>query len=102
MKAKKSTGKSKTADASTSREQMLQQLGIKDEDFRDYLKKHASFLKSLNANQKKFHHKNTPKQKVKEVAQSLGPAVTTDHIKKLFKEAPPVQGVMAIRCCNTT
>jgi hypothetical protein len=100
MKAEKTTGKSRTLEASTAREQMLKQMGIKDEDFRDYLKKHAAFLKSLNAKQKNFHHKNTPKQKVAEVAKSLGPDVTTDHIKKLFKEAPPVQGVMAIRCCQ--
>jgi hypothetical protein len=83
-----------------TREHMLKRMGIKDEDFRDYLKKHASFVKSLNASQRKFHHQNTPKKKVADVAKSLGPEVTTEHIKKLFKEAPPVRGLMGVSCCG--
>src|ERR1700747_925364 len=101
MKAKKTRVESKTAKPAVTREQMLKKMGIKDEDFKDYLKKHGSFLKSLNASQKKFHPTNTPKKKVAEVAKSLGPHVTTEHIKTLFKEAPPVRGLMAISCCKT-
>jgi hypothetical protein len=100
MKAGETRAKAKTGEPSVTREQMLKRMGIKDDDFRDYLRKHTKFLKSLNASQKRFHHKNTPKKKVDEVAQSLGPNVTPEHVKSLFKEAPPVQGMMAVSCCG--
>jgi hypothetical protein len=100
MKAGTTRAKTNTGESSVTREQMLKKMGIKDEDFRDYLTKHANFLNSLNANQKKFHHRNTPKKKVAEVAKTLGPKVTPEHVKKLFQEAPPVQGMMAVNCCR--
>jgi hypothetical protein len=99
MKARTTQEKPKAPESVVTHEQMLN-MGIKDEDFKDYLKKHTKFLNSLNASQKKFHHRNTPKKKVDEVAKSLGPNVTQDHVKSLFKEAPPVQGLMAISCCR--
>ena len=100
MKARTTQEKPKAPEPAVTHEQMLKKMGIKDEDFKDYLKKHTKFLNSLNASQKKFHHRNTPKKKVDEVAKSLGPNVTQDHVKSLFKEAPPVQGLMAISCCR--
>jgi hypothetical protein len=100
MKATRTPGKAGSPKAEVTREHILKRMKIKDEDFRDYLKKHSTFLKSLNANQRKFHHANAPKKKVVEVAKSLGPDVTTEHIKQLFKEAPPVRGLMALSCCR--
>lgn len=98
--ATKSQKKRPATNAEISREQMLKRMGIKDADFRDYLTKHAAFLKSLNASQRKFHHSNIPRKKVGEVAKSLGPDVTSEHVKRLFKEAPPVMGVMSVSCCR--
>lgn len=102
-KATKRTGtpqKAASPKSTLTREQMLKKIGIKDEDFRDYLKKHTEFLNSLNDGQKEFHFKNRPKKKVKEIAQSLGPNVTSEQIKSLFEEAPPTLGVSAIGCCK--
>lgn len=100
MTAKKTQKKAATTRAEVTREQMLKRMGIKDEDLRDYLRKHNSFVQSLNTSQRKFHHRNTPKKSVSEVAKSLGPDVTSEHIKKLFKEAPPVRGMMSLSCCR--
>jgi hypothetical protein len=102
-KTTKRTGTSRRAASPKStltREQMLKKIGLKDEDFRDYLKKHTEFLNSLNVSQKKFHFKNRPKKKVKEIAKSLGPNCTSEHIMLLFEEAPPVLGISPIGCCR--
>ena len=101
MKTRKTQEKAKDPQPVVTHEQMLKKMKIKDDDFKDYLKKHAEFLNSLNASQKSFHHRNTPKMKVGEVAKSLGPNVTPEHVKSLFKEAPPVRGLMAVSCCGS-
>ncbi len=84
-----------------TRKELLERMSIGDEEFRDYLKKHHSFLKSLNPSQRKFHEGNTQTPKtVESVAQSLGRDVTPEDIKSLFEEAPPVEGMMGVRCCG--
>lgn len=85
----------------TTRKELLDRMGIDDQDFRDYLRKHDAFLKSLNPSQRKFHEGNTQTPRpVEAVAKSLGHDVTPEHIKSLFEEAPPVEGMMNIRCCG--
>jgi hypothetical protein len=85
-----------------TREELLHRMGINDPDFRDYLRKHVAFLKSLNSSQRKFHEKNTQTPRsVDAIAKSLGPDVTHEHIKNLFEEAPPVEGMAGVSCCSS-
>lgn len=83
-----------------TRRQMLDQIGITDEHFRDYLRKYSSFLKSLEPSQREFHYDHAGKSTVDEVAKSLGPDVTTKDIEQLFAESPPVHGICIIECCR--
>ncbi len=83
-----------------TRAEMLTKMGISDADFRDYLTKHGTFLKSLNESQTAFHKRNNPGTPVNDIARSLGPGVTSTHVKTLFSELPPVQGVSPTNCCR--
>jgi hypothetical protein len=82
-----------------TRQQMLDQMGITDEGFRDYLKKFCSFLNSLDAHQREFHNKHSAKKTVEQFARSFGPDVTAKDIERLFAECPPNGGVIGMECC---
>jgi hypothetical protein len=82
-----------------TRQQMLDLMGITDEDFRDYLRKYCSFLNSLEPRQREFHYDHAGRSTVEEVAKSLGPDVTAKDIEHLFAECPPVRGVVIMECC---
>lgn len=83
-----------------TREQMLNKLGTTDEDFRDYLRKHSSFLNSLEPRQREFHHNHVGKMKVEEIAKSFGPDVTVKDIEDLFEECPAMHGTFFTACCG--
>jgi hypothetical protein len=82
-----------------TREQMLHQMGIKDEELRDYLRKLCAFLDSLDASQREFHYKHSAKKPVEEVARSFGPDVKARDIEHLFAECPPRHGICIFECC---
>ena len=83
-----------------TREELLKRMGIEDANFRDYLKKSAHFVNSLDKNQKRFHLEHLPERTVEQVAESLGPDVTEEDVRLLFAEAPPIDGVMYVMCCK--
>jgi hypothetical protein len=77
-----------------TREEMLNQLGIGDADFRDYLTKLAAFRNSLNPNQLTFFNRTA--QTVGKVAAAFGSGATESDVESLFAEAPPVNGIACI------
>jgi len=77
-----------------TREEMLSQMGLSDQDFRDFLTKVAAFRGSLNPQQLAFYNRTMPT--VAEVAQAFGPDASTQDIENLFAEAPPINGVACI------
>jgi hypothetical protein len=83
-----------------TRQQMLDEMGITDESFRDYLRKYCSFLNSLEPSQRAFHYEHAGQEGVEEVAKSLGPDVTAREIEHLFAECPPVRGIVVMQCCR--
>ena len=82
-----------------NRQEMLNRLGIKDQEFRDYLRKLCYFLNSLDAAQREFFYKHAGTKTVEELAKSFGPHVTTTDIEELLSECPPVNGVCFLACC---
>ncbi len=82
-----------------TRQEMLNRLGVKDEEFRDYLRKLCHFLKSLDAAQREFHYKHSATKTVEQMAKSFGPDVTTKDVEELFSECPPVRGICILECC---
>ena len=82
-----------------TRQEMLNRLGIKDHEFRDYLRKLCHFLNSLDATQREFHYKHAGTKTVEQLAKSFGPHVTTKDIEELLSECPPVHGICIVECC---
>jgi hypothetical protein len=83
-----------------NREQMLEKMGLSDEEFRGYLTKSKAFVDSLSPAQLKFHlDSKGPGMSVDKAAAAFGPEVTADHINDLFAEAPPVHGVLFTNSC---
>jgi hypothetical protein len=80
-------------------QQMLHRLGIKDEEFRDYLRKLCFFLDSLDATQREFHYKHSATKTVEQFAEALGSNATSMDVERLFAECPPVDGICIIGCC---
>ncbi len=73
-----------------TREQMLNQIGLGDTDFRDYLTKLSAFRSSLNPNQLAFFNRTLPT--VGQVASAFGADVTASDVESLCAEAPPQNG----------
>jgi hypothetical protein len=79
---------------------MLNQLGITDADFSNYLGKLCSFLSSLEPSQRDFYNSHCGKNSVEDVAKALGPDVTAADIESLFAQCPPVNGICVMGCCD--
>lgn len=77
-----------------TRDEMLSQMGLSDQDFRDFLAKAAAFRDSLNPAQQAFYQRAMPT--VAQVAQAFGPNTTPTDVENLFAEAPPVNGIACI------
>jgi hypothetical protein len=83
-----------------NRTEMLNKMGIGDDDFRDYLKKSSDYLATLNEAQMKFHtNSKPPTATIAQAAASLGPDVTAEDIQQLFAEAPPIEGILFTNYC---
>jgi hypothetical protein len=82
-----------------TREQMLKKMGINDQDFVDYLKKHNAFFTSLNSDQQDFHIRHHGR-KVEQIKQSLGQDATTQDVEVLFGQTLSVVGIAPISCCG--
>ena len=77
-----------------TREEMLQQMGISDQDFTDYLSKVAAFRDSLNPQQLQLF--NRSRMSFDQVAQAFGPAASIPDVEALLGQAPSVDGIAMV------
>ncbi len=77
-----------------TREEMLQQMGISDGDFNDYLNKLLAFRDSLNPQQLQLF--NRSRVSFDQVAQAFGPGASTSDVEALFAQAPSADGTALV------
>jgi hypothetical protein len=76
-----------------TREELLQQLGIGDADFNDFLGKISAFRNSLNSQQLALFDRITPS--VSQLLTTFGAGATASAIESLMSAAPAVHGIAA-------
>ena len=76
-----------------NRKEMLQRLGLSEQEHTDLLAKFAVFHNSLNENQKRVVRNSMPT--TKQASKSFGPGVTSQHIQSFNSEASAAVGLFS-------
>ena len=78
--------------------QILNHLGLSDDDLRDYLTKFGNFYSSLNDAQKAFAARSMPSPDVTKAAAAVGPGVSPDRYKAFLAARSANPAVPSFMC----